>query len=150
MKAAFIRGLPGSGKTTYADKIINARSAEGRHTFHYESDMFFTSDSGVYTFNASLLLQAHNWWFDKFCEALSIGSPSDMVIISNTFIRRKDIQPYLNKCAETPNTEFRILRINTQYQSVHDVPESTMEKMRRRYVSIDGECIINDSELIWK
>ena len=127
MKAAFIRGLPGSGKTTYADKIINARSAEGRHTFHYESDMFFTSDSGVYTFNASLLLQAHN-----------------------SFIRRKDIQPYLNKCAETPNTEFRILRINTQYQSVHDVPESTMEKMRRRYVSIDGECIINDSELIWK
>ena len=89
MKAAFIRGLPGSGKSTYADKIINARSAEGRHTFHYESDMFFTSDSGVYTFNASLLLQAHNWCFDKFCEALSIGSPSDMVIISNTFIRRK-------------------------------------------------------------
>jgi len=49
-----LRGLPGSGKSTFANLICNQ---------HVEADMFFIEE-GEYKFNASKLKEAHEWCRD--------------------------------------------------------------------------------------
>ncbi len=49
-----IRGLPGSGKTTFAKELASTFGVK-----HYEADMFFEVD-GVYKFNRDLTLKKLN------------------------------------------------------------------------------------------
>ena len=46
-----LRGLPGSGKSTFANLLGG---------IHVEADQYFMQD-GEYKFDASKLKQAHNW-----------------------------------------------------------------------------------------
>ena len=56
-KLILLRGLPGSGKSTFAKSISN------ESTGHIESDMFFVKD-GEYKFDGSKIKDAHNWCQD--------------------------------------------------------------------------------------
>ncbi len=49
-----LRGLPGSGKSTFANLITNEFSI-------CEADKFFTDKEGNYNFDATKLSQAHSW-----------------------------------------------------------------------------------------
>ena len=48
-----IRGLPGSGKTTLAEKILRDHRAAGDAAVWAEADHFFTAADGTYTYDAS-------------------------------------------------------------------------------------------------
>jgi adenylate kinase family enzyme len=67
-----LRGLPGSGKSTFAKQICNQ---------HIEADMFFIQD-GEYKFDASKLKEAHAWCKDKTEAWMQKGYN---VCVSNTF-----------------------------------------------------------------
>jgi len=56
MKLILVRGVSGSGKTTYAKKLIN----DDPSLSHYEADMFFYTN-GSYNFNPFKLKDAHAW-----------------------------------------------------------------------------------------
>jgi hypothetical protein len=92
--------------------------------------MYFIDDEGNYTFDASKLYRAHGWCLNK-TTAFLIGDTS--VIVSNTFTTMKEMQPYFD-VAQWLKLEVDIVEMRTQYGSIHSVPETTMEKMRNRWV----------------
>ena len=126
-----IRGLPGSGKSTYAQKNF-------KNAVHLEADMYFVDESGEYKFNVALLSQAHKWCQNATKYYLDKGQD---VVVSNTFTTCKEINPYL-LIAKKANADFDVIRLDSQFGSVHNVPDETIEKMRGRFVDFEGENIV--------
>ena len=115
-----IRGLPGSGKSTLAKKLIPIINAN-----HFEADMFFINFEGKYIYDASRIREAHNWCFNKTRDALAMGQN---VIVSNTFVRRWEMVPYLNL-----RPDAVILECSGNYQNVHGVPEEVIARMKQNW-----------------
>ena len=120
-----VRGLPGSGKSTYAKKI---------GCFHVEADMYHCRN-GEYQFDVSHSRFGHNWCQKTAFFAMEQGMD---VVVSNTFTQKWELQPYLDFAVKTGH-KVTILRMTNNYGTVHGVPEETMQKMRSRFEDIDGE-----------
>ena len=123
-----IRGLPGSGKSTRARLIqtINSYPID-----HYEADQYFYRD-GVYAFNPAKLQRAHAKCFEKFCDSVE---QKRSVCVSNTFTTYVELQPYL-EFGHKHGEHIAVVEMQTQYQSIHGVPEATMQKMRARWMDV--------------
>lgn len=120
LKLTVIRGLPGSGKSTLA-KTIDA--------MHYEADMFFTDKCGRYHFDVHRIREAHRW-----CQMMTKRALSEnkSVVVSNTFIELWEIKPYY-RLAEHFSAQFQVIECSDCYGSIHDVPESVVSSMRKRW-----------------
>lgn len=121
MKLVLIRGLPGSGKSTMASNMPGF--------VHLEADMYFTDANGRYNFNRDDLRAAHDWCQRAADEALSSGRN---VVISNTFSRKWEMEPYL-LIAQRLGAEVEIVEALGAWQNTHGVPAETIEKMRARW-----------------
>lgn len=116
-----VRGMPGSGKSTYAKTLsIN----------HFEADDFFYKE-GEYLFEPAGLKKAHDSCFINV--ELSLFDGQD-VVVANTFTTLKEIQPYID-LADRYETNVQIVTCTGEYESIHEVPEHTIERMRQRFVS---------------
>jgi predicted kinase len=125
-KLTLIRGLPGSGKTTLAKTMT--------HAYHVETDMYFMVN-GEYKFDPKQLGPAHDW-----CQrqaALFLESGKD-VVVSNTFTRRWEIEPY-EKMAKVLGCGFEVLETNGVYQNVHGVPPEAIERMKARWETYEPQ-----------
>lgn len=127
-----IRGISGSGKTTYAKKL----QKEYPSLSHYEADMYFYKD-GVYNFNPKFLRTAHHWCLKSTEKDIKEGKS---VIVSNTFTQLWEMEEYI-KLTEKYNTQLIILKTIGNYKNIHGVPEDVLEKMRNRWEDIEGEKI---------
>lgn len=114
-----VRGLPGSGKSTYAKSLGIP---------HFEADMYFMR-GGEYKFNPALLKRAHRWCFFNVGDLLDDGKD---VVVSNTFTTHKEMEDYLDIAKEF-NCDVVIVEMKTSYGSIHNVPEETLEKMKARW-----------------
>ena len=121
-----IRGLPGSGKSTMARSMVE----QNPDMCHYEADMYFVDDDGDYYFDGSLIGDAHEWC--QNCTFLSLYE-GKKVVVSNTFTRIKEMQPYFDICEELGLPEPVIIEAEGNYGSIHDVPEHVIENMRNRW-----------------
>lgn len=121
MELVLIRGVPGSGKSTLAKQMKGYQ--------HFEADMFFTDESGVYKYDASRIKQAHEWCQNMTDAALQIGAD---VVVSNTFTRRFEIQPYIDM-ANRYGAGLKIITATGDYKNVHGVPDEIIQKMRDRW-----------------
>lgn len=125
-----IRGLPGSGKSTFAQYLLSLLGGVGEHL---EADMYFE----IYNddvFDSRLLQEAHTWCQNHARAALLRG---EMVIVSNTFSRIWEMQPYID-FARAHDIEFKVLTCEGNYGNLHYVPQQTIEKMRARWEKWDG------------
>lgn len=120
LKLTIIRGLPGSGKSTLA-KTMDA--------VHLEADMFFVNQAGEYHFEPSKLTQAHQWCQAQTRRCLQQGKD---VVVSNTFVRRWEIMPYL-KMAKRYHAAFEVIECHNDFGTIHDVEPETIHKMKRRW-----------------
>ena len=122
-----VRGLPGSGKSTFAKTL---------HCLHVEADMYFQRD-GQYVFDGKKLELAHRWCEKTAFLAMQAGLD---VCVSNTFVQRWQMQPYIDKAASTGHN-VKIISISQQYANIHEVPQATIEKMKKDWQRIAGEEI---------
>lgn len=127
-----IRGLPGSGKSTYAKKLVKPEH-------HFEADQYFMID-GRYQFNPTKLHAAHADCFDRVRTAMLAGD-TDSVAVSNTFVKAWELEPHI-KLAQNLGWKTKILRMSNKYGSVHGVPLAAIERMRANFEPVNGEIIL--------
>ncbi len=120
-----IRGLPGSGKSTFAKMLINAGVAK----YHLEADMYFIDAAGNYVWSASKIKEAHKWCLENTMNALIFG---DDVVVSNTFTTFKEIEPYIS-AAKALGARYDIITQTDTFQNVHNVPAETLARMAARF-----------------
>ena len=119
-----IRGIAGSGKSTLAKHIETNTSCCVR----LETDMYFYVN-GVYEFDASKL---HAYHQKCLYDTLYYLHHDFSVVVSNTFTTKKELRPYF-EIAKNYNIIPEVILCQNQFGSIHDVPDETIEKMKRRF-----------------
>ena len=116
-----LRGLPGSGKSTFAKRICDQ---------HVEADMYFMED-GEYKFDATKLKLAHEWCQNKAEEWMTKGYN---LVVSNTFTQEWEMDAYY-KLAEKYGYQVNSLIVENRHDGVksHGVPEDKLEAMKSRF-----------------
>lgn len=117
-----IRGLPGSGKSTFAQKIADA---------WYEADQYFLDRHGAYQFDRTKLKEAHEWCQTQVNHAMSVGFGS--IAVSNTFTRRWEIAPYVDLAFKYDYTVTEVTMTGPLRRNEHDVSDEIVEQMRARW-----------------
>lgn len=114
-----IRGLPGAGKSTLAMRMI------GDHMIYFEADMWMVDEKGKYKFDPARLEYAHS-----MCQkAVLYNLQKDKeVIVSNTFTRIREMQPYIDM-----GFPFTVITVEGNHGSIHNVPAEKIEEMRVRW-----------------
>ena len=118
-RLTLIRGLPGSGKSTFA-KYMNG--------VHAEADQYFYT-GGSYVFDPSKLAAAHSQCLTKAVDALKAD---ESVVVANTFTTLKEMAPYL-EAARQYGANVVVLNMKTQYEGVHNVPQAAVDRMKARW-----------------
>jgi predicted ABC-type ATPase len=122
-----IRGLPGSGKSTFAE-LISHMTVEP--IVIAEADQYFVEKfDGV--FEPRRIADAHAWCRQKVQRAID---DRNNVIVSNTFTREWEYDEYLTM-ASRANYNIFVITMNNIHgnKSTHGVPEETVTKMRDRF-----------------
>jgi predicted kinase len=129
MKLFLIRGLPGSGKSTFAKTL-------GVPVF--EADDWFVSPAGEYLFSKEELPLAHNYCMGRTVLALASGSD---VAVSNTFTQKWEMRDYLELAKQLGATVV-VYKCISQYENIHGVPKDKVAKMASRWEDIEGEILV--------
>jgi hypothetical protein len=120
-----VRGLPGCGKTTFAEMVA------GTNGEVFETDEYFVTDNG-YDFDPSKLGEAHEWCRQQVEEALENGVAR--VVVSNTSTEVWEFLDYIKMAAEYGYRVHSIIKENRhRSSSVHGVPQSARNKMENRF-----------------
>lgn len=137
-----VRGLPGSGKSTFAKRLLTTRSHD---TVHYEADDYFVGEDGEYRFDPKKLPMAHQRCFENTLIALSQGFD---VVVSNTFTQLWEMDKYLDiSTVNDVEVEIWVFAMTESFGSIHGVPEDTLKKMRDRWQPLFGENLICSTEM---
>ena len=132
MKMILIRGVPGTGKSTLAQKICDeAQERENYEYYHLESDMFFNSPFAQkkFKFDQRLLPQAHKWCQATTTRLLHHGfSP----VVANTFCQQWEIEPYIN-IALFHGVKIHVVSLTTVYGNVHNIPDDKLQEFSNRW-----------------
>lgn len=121
-----IRGVPGSGKTTFANTLNRYLMVDRV----YEADQFFY-DAGYYKFDASKLSDAHEQCQRNTRQALSEGLS---VAVSNTSCTSWEVATYEMIAKELDVNFVSIIVENRHFHdSIHDVPQEKVEQMKRKF-----------------
>jgi predicted kinase len=126
MKTLFIfRGIPGSGKTTAAELLIDKK-------YVFSADDYFTDANGKYTYDMNKIKNAHVFCYDRVKGAMI--ESVDKIAIANTFTRDWEFSDYY-KLAEEFGYMIVSLIVETRHSgtNIHNVPIETIKKMKQRF-----------------
>lgn len=132
MKLTIVRGLPGSGKSTFVN-------SEERFyvTKHIEADDFHIIN-GEYVYRSQYAGRAHEWCQAQVAYYLNQGVD---VAVANTFITKRSVVPYY-ELAQEFGAEFEIITLTNDFGTVHDVPEETLDRMKQYFEDFTTEEFI--------
>lgn len=117
-----IRGLPGSGKSSLASRLVHPSR-------HCEADMFHFVN-GVYQYDKNRASDAHSWCFLEIKNLM--GKTRMDCAVSNTFTLRKEYQPYID-AAELYHYDVQIIECHSSWKSIHSVPDEVVREMAKRW-----------------
>lgn len=137
-----MRGVPGSGKSFLAKKIIDAMygiESQQNYNLHILSTDHFFIQRGVYVFNKYKLGDAHAWNQNRAREAMSKGTSP--IIIDNTNIECFEMGPYVIEGVRNgyivevvePNTPWARKANQLVRRNTHNVPIHTIRRMLDNY-----------------
>jgi adenylate kinase family enzyme len=130
-KLYIVRGLPGSGKSTFAEALV------GSDFLVCEADKYFMVD-GEYKFDGSKLKEAH-----ESCRNLVETYMKDSLVndqfyreiaVSNTFTQSWEMAPYFELAEKYGYMVFTVI-VENRHGGVnqHGVPDDKLEQMKARF-----------------
>jgi predicted kinase len=126
-----VRGLPGSGKSTFATHIWNEYAV-------CEADKFFYDKEGNYNFDPSKIKDAHAWCKNEVETRMKDHQLNPQyypeIAVSNTFTQEWEMKDYYD-LAEKYGYKVVSLIIENRHggKNVHGVPEDKLEIMKNRF-----------------
>jgi predicted kinase len=124
-----MRGLPGSGKSSWASEIAGAQifSADSYHMVN-----------GVYRYDPKIAGQAHNECFKSFLLA-AMSNRKNAFIVDNTNTSLVELSPYVRVC-EAFERDYTIVYVMCSVASaiarnIHGVPPNTILTMNRNLLT---------------
>ncbi len=127
-----VRGISGSGKSTFAKKLKGILETTKHRVVHYETDDYFMND-GVYKFNTDNVHKFHTENQKRTFDALN-NPYIDVVIVSNTFVKLWELKPYM-EYALNNNVKVLVYEMEQEFKNKHDVPKEHIERMKNRFTS---------------
>ncbi len=126
-----IRGIPGSGKTSFATHIWNEYAV-------CEADKFFYDKEGNYNFDPTKLKEAHAWCKNevetRMIDHQNNGQYYPEIAVSNTFTQEWEMKDYFD-LAEKYGYKIVSLIVENRHggKNVHGVPDEKLEIMKNRF-----------------
>jgi len=126
-----VRGLPGSGKSTFASHIWNEYAI-------CEADKFFYDKEGNYNFDGFKIKEAHAWCKNEVEVRMKDHQINQQfypeIVVSNTFTQEWEMEDYY-KLAEKYGYKVISLIVENRHggKNVHGVPDDKLEIMRNRF-----------------
>ena len=126
-----VRGLPGSGKSTFANTITNEFSV-------CEADKFFYDKEGNYNFDATKLTDAHQWCREQVEIRMKDNGVNPQfypeIVVSNTFTQEWEMEAYYKLAEQYGYKVFSII-VENRHEGVnqHGVPADKLEQMKNRF-----------------
>jgi predicted kinase len=126
-----LRGLPGSGKSSFAKHMWS-------DFVICEADQFFYDSEGNYNFDPSKLRDAHKYCRDRVETFMSDNEKNPQfypeIVVSNTFTREWEMDEYF-KLAKKYDYQVVSLIVENRHgnKNIHGVPDSKIEEMRNRF-----------------
>ena len=137
-KFIIMRGLPGSGKSFLAKKLVGKQGQ-----IFSTDDYWYLENPEIYNFKIEKLSLAHEWNRRRVLKAIESLIP--VVIIDNTNVTLVDMQYYVRHIllAQKNGYKVEIREPDSSWafdidellvKNQHNVPRGVIEKMLRKYV----------------
>lgn len=126
MHLYLIRGLPGSGKSTFATTLADALDCN-----HYEHDQYLYTEEGEYVWTEGRMAWAYRQCLRDTEATMLEGEP---VVVSNVFPNGKSLKNY-RKLAEKYGYQVTYVVVENRRggQNIHNVPEEALKGMREAF-----------------
>jgi predicted kinase len=123
-----VRGIPGSGKTTFARTL---------NSIIVEADQYFMDGEGNYKFDGSKIKFAHEYcraqteaWMQTKGDQVNVNR----IAVSNTFTQEWEMEPYFELAKKYGYKVFTVIVENRHGgTNEHNVPEDKIEQMKNRF-----------------
>jgi predicted kinase len=127
-----VRGLPGSGKTSFATAIWNEYAV-------CEADKFFYDKEGNYNFDPSKLSEAHAWCKNEVEIRMQDHQYNQQyypeIAVSNTFTQEWEMEDYLKLAKKYSYKVVSLIIENIRDgKNIHNVPIEKINEMKNRFV----------------
>lgn len=120
-KLYIVRGIPGSGKTTYCRKQLKLEPIE--------ADTFFIRN-GEYRYDPTKIADAHTWCQKQVRKQMIQGVQE--IAVANTFVKHKEYRIY-EMLAQQYGYEVEKIIMRGNYQNVHNVPQRKLDNMKQNF-----------------
>ena len=127
-KLFIVRGLPGSGKSTFAKLLLSQGVAQE----HVEADMFRYNTEGDYIFDPKDNPRVHEEC--RVAVGISLFEKKD-VVVSNTFVKKWEMEPYL-RLAALFEAEVVIMKMENRLENIHNVPQEIVNRMEKGWEDV--------------
>ena len=140
MELIIIRGLPGSGKSTYVKEQV--RGLPGKYVVLSTDDV--VSANGVYLWSPDMIRESHHVNQTK-CK-VAMEKAIEYIVIDNTNTTWKEIKPYVELANKSgyivrifePKTDWKFDVNKCFERNTHKVPLESIKKMLDRWESSES------------
>lgn len=133
MKLLYIvRGLPGSGKSTIAEKLAPKWWVFEADQFFCDKDEHGNPIEDTYSFDAKKIAFAHKDCQERVRHSMHRCVDDTTLVVSNTFTQKWEVKPYI-ELAKKYGYEVQIITVQSNFKNVHGVPQESIMRMKNRW-----------------
>lgn len=137
-----LRGLPGSGKSTYTESLKRSKEGTWTNVIVCNADDYHKDEEGNYLFDIKNVGMAHGKCLMKYVHALAanhMNQDSTVLVVDNTNTQTHEIAPYY-ALAQTYNLPVKIVRLDCSFakscrSNIHRVPATTIWRMHQNILT---------------